>query len=501
MLSRATVLNKGKNIATAVAAFVGSRRFFVFIFAVFALQALWVAWSGLYSMAYDEFFHLAAIQEYAKHWLPIATESTAHPELGAFSRDPSFLYHYLMSFPYRVIVHMWHSFAAQIIVLRLLNVAMFMGGMVFFWRALCRAGLSLRASNSVMVFFSLLPTSVLLAAQLNYDNMVALASGAALYLATDTVLRLRKKDTLSIPKILVLLSVLFAGSVVKYAFLPIAAVVGLVLIIEFFLTFHRQTLDWSLLRSQFAKTNRWLLVVTGIALLAAAGVFAERIGLNIVRYHTPVPDCAQVISYDQCLSHDAYERNENYKNLQLSKRLSTREKLTYPGRWYQQVIRESLFVVGPKQIGYPTGAPLPAANIATNIIVPMMLVVVLWGLPWLLRSPVWRLWLATFVLYTGTLFVRNYSEFLSLGVPVAIHGRYILPVIILLAGLSTAVVRHRLLSRRRYVYGAIALLGVLLALGGGWLPWVLRSADAWMWPHAVDASRVLRSFLWYFIPK
>jgi hypothetical protein len=482
--------------------FVTSKSFFYVVLGLFAFQALWIAWSGAYSMAYDEFFHLAAIQEYAKHWLPIAGESAAHPELGAFSRDPSFLYHYLMSFPYRVIVQIWHSFASQIIVLRMFNIALFTGGMVFFWRTLRRAGLSLKTANIIMFFFAFIPTSALLAAQLNYDNMVVFTAGATLYLATDIVLQLRRNTLPGLPKIVTLLAVLLAGSVVKYAFLPIAAAVGLVLLYEFIVAFRRKAVTASVLRQEWKKTNRLLLAAAGVFLLAAAGVFTERIGLNIVRYHTPVPDCAQVISYDKCLSHDAYERNENYKNLQLSKQLSIRDKVTYPVQWYQQVIRESFFAIGPKQINYPSGPPLPVANIAGNVIVFAMLLTVVAALPWLVRHPIWRLWLATFVLYVGTLFARNYSEYLSLGVPVAIHGRYVVPVIILLAGLCAAAVAHFLPSRRRrYLYVTLAVLGVLMIWGGGWLPWVIRSADSWMWPHAVPASRTLRSFLWHIVWK
>jgi len=54
---------------------------------------------------------------------------------------------------------------------------------------------------------------------------------------------------------------------------------------------------------------------------------------------------------------------------------------------------------------------------------------------------------------------------------------------------------------RPYVYGVVGTLLVLLVLGGGWLPWVIRSADTWVWPHAVPATRALRSILWNVIWK
>lgn len=481
----------------------GSNYFFWGVVVVFALQALWIAWSGAYSMAYDEFFHLAAIQEYAKHWLPVATESTVHPELGAFSRDSSFLYHYLMSFPYRLIANMWHGLVGQMIALRLIDIGLFLGGMVVFWRALLRAGLSKMTSNIVLFAFSLVPTFVLVAAQLNYDNMIFLVSAAAFYLATDYLLSLRQDKPLNVPKVILLLAVLLSGSVVKYAFLPIAAAIGGVLLVETIISFRRRRISVKALREWTTAASRWALCLSVLLLVASAGVFTQRIGVNVLRYHTPTPDCSQVIGYDDCLHHDAYARNAKYVKWKLSDRLTLKNKLTYPINWYQKMLRESFFVVGPKQIGYNSGAPLPAAHIAGYVVAASLLVLLAISARWLLRSnPVWRLWFIVVVAYTGVLFALNFKEYLQLGVPVAVHGRYIVPVIIPMAALGTVALRRYMRPYLRpYVYGVVAAVLILLVMGGGWLPWVIRSADTWMWPHAVPATQELRSLLWHIIWK
>jgi len=454
-------------------------------------------------MAYDEFFHLAAVQEYAKHWLPIATESVTHPELGAFARDPSFLYHYLMSFPYHLITTIWHSFTTQIIVLRFLNIGMFVGGMVFFWKTLLRAGISQKLANGVMFVFSVVPTFVMVAAQLNYDNMVFLVSGAALYLATDFVLRLKQKQTVTVPVVrgILLLSLLLAGSVVKYAFLPVAGAVGIVVLVELIMAFRHGSYTFKDVTGSIRAANRLWLGVAVVLLLASGALFGERIGGNIVRYHTPAPDCAQVLNYDQCLSHDAYARNANYVNLKLSDQLDKSDKITYPISWFQQMLRESFFAVGPKQVGYPTGAPLQPAFTAGYIIAVGLLLVLIASSVWLIRSnPVWRLWFITSVAYIAVLFGLNYKEFLRLGVPVAIHGRYAIPVIILIGALGVITVQHMLRGRWHRLNQVIAVLLVgMLVWGGGWLPWVIRSSDNWMWPHAVTATRTVRSVLWHVV--
>ena len=485
--------------------FVDSTYFFWIVLGIFTVQALWMAWSGAYSMAYDEFFHLAAIQEYAKHLLPIATESVTHPELGAFSRDPSFLYHYLFSFPYRLIIVIWHNFTAQIIALRVLNLGMFLGGMFVFWRTLLRAGFTKRLANSILFAFSLVPTFVFVASQLNYDNMLFLVSAITVYLATDYLMRLKGKKPLSIPRVLLLVGMLLAGSVVKYAFLPIAAAVGGILVIETILAFRRRDISLPMIRVQFASSNKLFSVLSAVFLIFALGVFAQRIGGNLIRYHAPAPDCAQVLSYDDCLQHDAYARNANYTNLKLSEQLSLRDKLTYPIRWYQQMLQESFFVVSPKQTGYQTGTPLPTAYIAGYIIATALVFILITSAFWLLKeNAVWRLWFITSVSYLIVLFGVNYKEYLRLGVPVAIHGRYAVPVIILLGALGAVAIRRYMHTYRRLklrIAVAASVLIVLLILGGGWLPWIIRSTDSWIWPHAVQATKVVRSLLWPFIIK
>lgn len=487
----------------AISWFVGTKYFFWAATGVFVLQAAWIAWSGAYSMAYDEFFHLAAIQEYATHWLPVATESVAHPELGAFSRDPSFLYHYLMSFPYRLIAAAWDDVITQIIVLRLLNIGLFIGGMVLFWRTLLLAGFTKKTANIVMFAFSLVPTFVQVAAQLNYDNMLFLVAAATIYLATDYVLLLRRKLPPNIPKLIALIGLLLSGSVVKYAFLPIATAVGIVLAVETVLAWRRNVIGMSVLRAQVRTASRPLAIGAAIFFVFSLGVFTERIGVNVVRYGNPAPDCATVISYDACLRHDAYARNARYVAWKLSDRLDLRDKVTYPFNWYQKMLRESFFVVGPKQIGYHTGAPLPSAHIAGYVIATVLLVALTVSAYWLLReNAVWRLWFIVLVAYTGVLFALNFKEYLRLGVSVAIHGRYMVPVIILAGALGAVVIQRFMRTRLRpYVYGVVGTMLIMLVMGGGWLPWIIRSADSWVWPHAVPATREVRSLLWNVIWK
>ncbi|MGI0134888.1 MAG: hypothetical protein ACREBW_08030, partial [Candidatus Micrarchaeaceae archaeon] len=84
-------------------------------------------------MAFDENFHFGLIQLHADQWLPFFTHQPANADAyGAIARDPSYLYHFLMSIPYRLIRLITPNTTAQIIALRLINIALFTSGFVLF---------------------------------------------------------------------------------------------------------------------------------------------------------------------------------------------------------------------------------------------------------------------------------------------------------------------------------------------------------------------------------
>src|SRR5689334_14996904 len=100
-----------------------SRRFYLVVIGFFALESVWVALSSRYPMAFDEDFHFGIIKIYAHHWLPFLSGQPASANAyGALAADPSYMYHFLMSFPYRIAAFFTDSQAAQVIILRFLNI-------------------------------------------------------------------------------------------------------------------------------------------------------------------------------------------------------------------------------------------------------------------------------------------------------------------------------------------------------------------------------------------
>ena len=484
--------------------FLGSKPFFGIILGLFAAQALWLAWSGLYSMAFDEFFHYGLIQEYAKGWTPFIAQPGGPAVFGAVAHDPSFLYHYLMSFPYHLIAVIWHTELAQILVLRVMNIALFMGGLVMYWKLIMTTGLSRRTANIIMLFFTLLPTVVVLAPQINYDNMTFLVSGASLLLAAKIIMALHHTEQPHPLALIGLVALLLAGSIVKYTFLPLAIVIGLFVLWRFIVSFVRKDVQMTQLwQSLFTQCKRPFGIMLIISLMLSAGLFMQRIGGNVIRYGTPSPECSAVLPLEQCLGHAAYARNERYQQNNYAAKVTEKDKKLYPKRWYRKMLKESFFAVGPRELDYPAGYPLPTAYKAGRIIIWTMALLIAVNIIWLWRKhPIWQLFLLASVVYGGTLYLFNYSEYLRLGVVVAIHGRYIIYIMPLLAALAAVSLGRFVKVKWRWaVHVALLPLLIMMLYGGGMLPFIIRSADTWMFPHAVQANNRLRSFLWEKIPQ
>ncbi len=141
--------------------FLGSKTFFVIILALFLVSAVWTAISARYPMAFDESYHLGLIKLHALQWNPIFTKQPAGvAEYGALTRDPSYLYHYLMSFPYRLMVVLHISEMSKIVTLRLINVSLFAVSLFGARLLLLKTKASPAIIHVAMLFFVLTPAAI-----------------------------------------------------------------------------------------------------------------------------------------------------------------------------------------------------------------------------------------------------------------------------------------------------------------------------------------------------
>jgi hypothetical protein len=480
----------GRTLAAWILRLLTSERCFYVIVICFIIQALWLAFTARYPMAFDENFHFGLIQLHANQWLPFFTHQPPGADAyGAVTRDPSYLYHFLMSLPYRLIRLVTNSASAQVITLRVINIALFAYGFILIRRLLFRLGGSRPLAHTTLFLFSFMPIVPFLAAQINYDNLLVPLT-AAIFLVVLTWTDELKHHRISFTRTALLLSMLLLGCLVKYAFLPVFAAT----VIFMFWQLWKYRLHWSAVRHAFVKSikssPKIRIVVVSILAALSVALFSQQYVVNLLQFHTPLPDCAQVLTIQRCASYSPWERNYTF-----TQQLPKNFKPNFPDyiwQWMYGMWQRSFFTISDT---YMTMPPLPLIGGAAIVLAVTGSVLFLrYGRQILADSTYRQYGLVVLIIYTLTLFAYLYKSYTATGIEVAINGRYLvpfLPIIFLYAGLAFG----RLLKKRQSLKAlAVAVTVFCFLQGGGALAFIVQSDDTWDWPnssvvHANDAAR------------
>ncbi|HUB93239.1 MAG TPA: hypothetical protein VMB52_01935 [Verrucomicrobiae bacterium] len=452
------------------------------VLGLFLLQATWLALSSAYPMAFDEQYHFGLIQLHAGQWLPFFTSQPPTGTYGAAVRDPSYLYHWLMSFPYRVIELFTHDQTIQIILLRLINVALFAYALILYRRLLRRLGLSAALTNVALLIFTLIPVVPLLAATINYDNLLMVVVPWSMLLTLDITESFYARH-IPLGRLSVLADVLLLGGLVKYPFLPVLVVATLFL----FWQAWRQKLFtgkiWHTAWRSIRERAVWCQIVLAVLFVLSSGLFAERYAVNVVRYHTPVPQCNQVISQDLCLEYGPWARDSLYM---AGKAASFRpDVITYAGSWLYGMWYRLFFAIGPAPAYHNSPPLLIIGRMSIGLAVLLGLGIVLRA-RWLFSGHPERVLLVLVMLgYGAALFADDYSEYVRTAVAVAINGRYWIPFIpfyFVLGGLAWSNILKHVPTGKIAIAALVS--AVFLLQGGGTMSYIVRSDDSWYWPNS-----------------
>jgi len=449
-------------------------------------------------MAFDEDFHFGIIQIYATHWSPFLTEHPANADaFGAITRDPSYLYHYLMSFPYRLLTHLFESDTTRIIILRLINVAMFAYSLFLFRRVLLRMTQSPAFTNSSIAIFTLIPIVPQLAAHINYDNLLMILVAWSCLLVTDIHRQFTAQHT-DLKSIAALIVVCLVTSVVKYAFLPIFFAIVLFVIYDAFRNFTSWQSVASGLRQNWQLLRRRSQIGMILLVVVAGGLFFQRFGINTIAYHTPIPSCDQVLTIDHCSAYGPW--NRDYLLAQSKAADTESNPVVYSGMWFKGLWWRLFFAINSPIRNYTNYPPLPFPAAAAVVLAVSIGLFVLVSVRRLLANQP-LLVFAGFVImvYCGSLWLEDYKMFLETGQPVAINGRYLIPVLLLIAAIGWRA--WQLLLEKIHLVQAKPILATVAVLcflqGGGVFTFIMRSDASWYWPNqqVVDANNTARSLL------
>jgi hypothetical protein len=210
------------------------------------------------------------------------------------------LYHYLLSFPYRLIAVFVHSLKGQVIALRFINIFFELCNLVILRLVFKRLRVSRTMSGIVILLFAFTPVFSQLSAQINYDNLLFPVTALAILQLIHFYDSLKKGD-LRLGLLMSLAITCLLASLIQYEFLPIFFGIFLCVI---WLLLRAYTLSFRKLKTAvvtaFWHLGRRTRTVLSALLVFSAAVFSRFYIVNIFRYGNPVPQCNQVLSIAQC---------------------------------------------------------------------------------------------------------------------------------------------------------------------------------------------------------
>jgi hypothetical protein len=467
-----------------VVSFLGSKKFFYVIIAFFVLETVWIALSGRYPMAFDEDYHLGIIQLYTHQFSPFfAREPAGANVYGAVTRDPSYLYHWLMSYPYRWIHYFTSDFTIMVILLRFISVAFFAAGLVVYRRVLSCSKLSPSLINCVFLFMVLTPNVPLVAAQINYDSLLILLTATNLLFSLKFLTAFKKGGTLKLGTLAFVVSLSLLTCLEMYAFLPICAVI---LIYFFILLYKDRKSNVKQFNKKIAQAYHKLSFRTrislGLFLALSLGLFIAMYGYNTVKYDWPLPECNQVIGAQACKAYSVWERDNNYY-LTKSNHYN-KSPLYFSGKWLGSYYYSLFFAINGKDSGFALGPALPIPYYSGIIVASIGGILIICYRRRIFKdNPVYLFLGIVVAAYVLALWSLNYKDYVHLGTAIALQGRYLV-VVMPLIYLVTATAFKFLLDKRHMLKPWIVILFVLLfSQGGGAITFIMRSDPSWYWEN------------------
>lgn len=469
--------------------YLGSSWFLGIVIFIFIVESAWIALSFRFPMIYDEGTHLTFIRQYSDAWWPYTNDTP-----GNMTTQIS-LFHYLLSFPYRVLEPVLGE-TSVIIFFRFICIALVALGLLVYARVLTKMNIPRSATNIALLVFVLLPIVPLVSATVNYDNLLFLITALYILVAVK-ILGSKKINAIHLMLLIIIGSI---AALVKFSFLPVFAASVVFIVLRLSWLHRKRTL--SQLKVSLAKIpikkKVFLSVLFIVSLTGTIGVY----GVNLVAYQSLKPSCFEIRDRDECLKNGILKRGIVAKETVNERAVLPRTNFTY-SIWFDGMLKTTNWSGNHStENKFKFAGPLPAMDllIFVGVIIGVGALLFMWrSLP--LGIPA-KFGVFMFVFLAGTIFYMNYKTYYTLHAAYAIQPRYLLSLLPIIIGMVVWATYALVLKWKPYA--KLAVLGLVLLLftqGGGTITHILRSDSTWYWQDSrvIDANQTAKSILSKFV--
>ncbi len=393
--------------------FFSSKTFLYLTLGWFALQGLYFAVFIKFGVPPDENYHLTYIKYFSEHFpTPFLPHQQGHDILLDAVHNPFFIYHYILSFPYKLVSGLDNAY----IVIRLFNVGLGLASLVVLVKIADFIKINVLARNlSIFMLVNTLMFTFLFSA-ISYDNLFVFLSLASFLLLLRLIRKIDARD------ILLMLVVLLAGSLTKINFLPIAFIVCLIFSVKYVKSLPIVFKQFGKSFAVSKKLNYFLIVTIGLLSI----LFVQRYVFNLINYQDYAPSCPKVRTLQECRGSDLFRRDEIIFSANHPK--AKKNIAQYSKNWVPLVEDRTFGVFAHKYLR------------ASRLAVDWALVILLAGfylliVRWKKIDKNIKVLVYISLFYSGVLLIQSINLYHQTGrFGFAVHGRYlfcVLPIIYL----------------------------------------------------------------------
>lgn len=448
-----------------------SKNFLYLILVIAIIQGLWYALS-FKPWIYDEARHFENIQIYTEQLSPFLTEQKAEwDRLGQVTRDASYLFYYLMSWPLRFLQIISSDVSFHIIGLRFVGIAIFTTGLIFLHRALrLVTGISGEVVNLALLLFVLTPAVGFLAGIITYDS-VAFLLFSILLLLSLRMLSTSKPNPQDLVNVTILSLLL---GVVKWSAIALAAPVMAVCFWWYIQRYKKESLIN--LKNSMLSASIFRRIVVIVLLVISIGLFIERPVMNTISYGRPSPGCQKVLTEDRCQKFNDYAI---YSNLKKHKdpNFSAVNPIRYVSVYWWPTMSNTM----TNLLERGGSTQLPVAVALSDLIFTIFTLLILVYLTVIVKDKKRLFILAIIVFYIGLLLFEEYGAYQRNALPVAIRARYLIPVLPLYFVLALYSAQGLFGKYRKTVAATLIVVAFMLTQGWGFVTYNLTTPESAYW--------------------